>query len=66
MEEIEEIKKECHNHNWINMEQEETLRSIFTNKTNEKLWLKNLEVDPGFSEEYVYWLEEIVLNLTKP
>jgi len=50
---------------WNNWEENETLRQEFKDKTSLKLWAEKGDGDCGFSEEYVFWLEEIVLETIK-
>lgn len=45
-----------------NWEENETLRQEFVDKTKLKLWSEGDWNDAGFSEEYVFWLEGIVLE----
>ncbi len=44
-----------------NWEENENLRQDFIDKTKLKLWSEGRD-DAGFSEEYVFWLEERLLE----
>ena len=46
----------------MNWEIEETLRQKFIDGTKNKLWAEDADNDAGFSEEYVNWLEQIVIK----
>lgn len=46
----------------MNWEVEETLRQKFIYETKDKLWTEDGDNDAGFSEEYVKWLEQIVIK----
>lgn len=48
--------------NPVNWEENENLRQIFKDETKNKLWAENEDDDCGFSEEYVFWLEERLLE----
>lgn len=45
-----------------NFELEESLRTYFMDKTKHELWTVDGDNDAGFSEEYVFWLEDLVLK----
>jgi hypothetical protein len=45
-----------------NWEQEESIRQVFIDVTKEKLWAEKDSGDCGFSEEYVYWLEQKLIE----
>lgn len=45
-----------------NWEENEILRQNFIDVTKNKLWSESVDNDANFSEEYVFWLEEIVLK----
>lgn len=45
-----------------NWEENENLRQEFVDKTNLKLWSEELNQEAGFSDEYVFWLEALVLE----
>jgi len=45
-----------------NWEENEILRQNFIDVTKNKLWAEKDDGDCGFSEDYVFWLEEIVLK----
>lgn len=45
-----------------NWEENETLRQNFKDQTKLKLWAEKGDNDAGFSEEYVFWLEAIILE----
>lgn len=47
-----------------NYEQEESIRQIFINETKEYLWAQDAG-DCGFSEEYVFWLENKLVEYIK-
>lgn len=53
---MKRIKNPC---NW---EENENIREIFTTETKDKLWSENSDNDCGFSEKYVFWLEEKLLK----
>lgn len=42
-------------------ELEKKLRQSFIDETKNKLWAENLDNDCGFSEKYVFWLEQKIL-----
>jgi hypothetical protein len=48
----------------MNNEIEEMLRQSFIDETKNKLWSENGDNDCGFSEEYVFWLEQKLLKRT--
>ncbi len=45
-----------------NWEENENLRQIFIDETKEKLWENPSEDNYYFSDEYVFWLEEKLLE----
>lgn len=49
----------------MNNEIEEELRQSFIDETKNKLWAENDDNDCGFSEEYVFWLEQKLLKLSQ-
>jgi len=46
----------------INFEQEESIRQVFRDETKYKLWAEDGDNDCGFSEEYVFWLEQKLIK----
>jgi hypothetical protein len=50
------------NNNPNNFELEESIRQIFIDETKNKLWADNNTSDCGFSEEYVFWLEQQLIS----
>lgn len=48
--------------NPYNWEENENIREMFTTKTKNKLWSEADDNDANFSEEYVFWLEERLLE----
>ncbi len=52
------MKRIKHPNNW---EENENIRKIFIDETKYNLWAESKN-DCGFSEEYVFWLEERLLE----
>ena len=46
----------------MNEDKQKELRKKFINETKKDLWPVNPKVDCGFSEDYVFWLEDQLLN----
>jgi hypothetical protein len=58
---IKEVVNYFKTHKPNNWEQEESIRQIFIDETKEKLWAEG-KGDAGFSEEYVFWLEQKLIE----
>lgn len=53
---MKRIKNPC---NW---EENDNIREIFTTETKDKLWSYKGDNDANFSEDYVFWLEEKLIE----
>jgi len=62
MNELEKLREDFKKPRFNNFELEDTLRAIFIDETKNKLWAEKGDGDANFAEEYVFWLEELILS----